>query len=70
MIDCDLAKGSPTRSFFSNKGSKLTWKAAESVRAVGNKWENRHRFKVLVSCEYSPRINGFKQVQIAYLAVT
>ena len=27
--------------------------SAESVGAVGSKWENQHRFEVLVSCEYS-----------------
>ena len=28
-------------------------KSAESVGAVGNKWENRHRFEALVSYVYS-----------------
>ena len=31
----------------------ITWKAAKSVGAEGNRWENRHRFKVLVSYELS-----------------
>ena len=39
------------------------------VKAVGNWWENWHHFEVLVSYEYSHAFNGFKQVQIAYLAV-
>ena len=32
---------------------QITWKLAESVEAVGNKWENWYRFKVLVSYKYS-----------------
>ena len=28
---------------------QITWKLAESVEAVGNKWENWYRFKVLVN---------------------
>ena len=32
---------------------QITWKTARSVRAVGNRWENQHHFKVLVSYECS-----------------
>ena len=32
---------------------QITWNAAKSVGAVGNRWENRHGFKVLVSYECS-----------------
>jgi len=32
---------------------QITWKSAESVGAIGNKWENRYCFEVLVSYVYS-----------------
>ena len=35
---------------------------------VGKKQKNWHHLEVLVSYEYSHALNGFKQVQIAYLA--
>ena len=32
---------------------QITWKAVKSVGAGGNRWENRHGFKVLVCYEES-----------------
>lgn len=41
---------------------QITLKAADSVRVVGNRQENRHRFQVLVlniKLELEPHLNGF-----------
>ena len=32
---------------------QIIWKAAISVRAIGNRQESWHHFKMLVSCKYS-----------------
>ena len=36
---------------------QITWKSAETVRAVVNYLGNRHRFKVLVGYKYSHALN-------------
>ena len=48
---------------------QITWKAAKSVGAVGNRRENRHRFKVLVSykCSYASMASNKYLVVVSHL---
>jgi len=67
VIERDLAKGLSNMKLFLKRRKQtvssfhlkqkyylqITWKSAESVGTIGNRWENRHRFEVLVSYVYS-----------------
>ena len=68
-----IHEGGQTQSFYLNMGNKRLpgFTKGRSIRAVRNKWENRHHFELLVSYEVwgTPTDNGFTHVQIAYLAV-